>query len=56
MGKVKNYYWEEIMSHQENEKYWELVQEGHAEQEYQDHLNHGEICQSGSCPYCEKED
>lgn len=44
------------MSHPENDKFWELVQEGQEEQRYQEHLHGGEICQSGQCPYCEEEE
>lgn len=58
MGRVKSYYWEEIiaMSHHENEQFEELVREGQEEQDYQDHLAGGEICQSGQCPYCREQE
>lgn len=52
MGQIKNHYWDEILG---NEKFDELVNEAQEEQEFQEHLDGGEICQGGECRYCEEE-
>lgn len=51
MGKVKNYFWEEIMSNQENEKFDELVNEQKEELEFQERLQSGLY----KCQFCKKD-
>jgi hypothetical protein len=53
MGRVKNHYWEEIMSNQENDKFDELVREGEIEQRHQNQLQGGDEWEFiGNCWHC----